>query len=159
MGWINAGTVKLLWLLSVSVFLTAPVRAKDDKELRVLASQVYLRCISDEGDRVLSRAANTKPNEFEKIASILCKEHEGRLREVLHLDMLQAQLKSGKLLNQEAQRLVAETIEQVITNMRRGMVVLYASAFDKMHPGRRSCSLNPEPQIDDRLKYLCAVRD
>lgn len=155
----NAKSAKRMWLLAVVLFLTTPAKAEVDRELRLLASKIYVGCLSDEGNRILEKAANTKPYEYEKLAAILCKEHEDRLRYVLNLDMLQAQVENRKFLNKEAQRVISETIEQTITNMRRGMVIVYASAFDKLHPGKRSCSLNPEPLLDSGLKYLCAVRD
>jgi hypothetical protein len=52
-----------------------------------------------------------------------------------------------------------ETIEQTISGLRRSMVIVYAEEFDKRHPGLRSCSLIPDQALDERLKYLCAVRD
>ncbi|AMA55040.1 hypothetical protein BCCGELA001_01305 [Bradyrhizobium sp. CCGE-LA001] len=103
--------------------------------------------------------ARTKPSQFEKVATVLCKDHEERLRKILHLDMLLAQVQSKNFLNKEAQQALAEAIEQSINSMRQSMVVVYAEEFDKRYPRLRKCAMSSSAALDERLKYFCAVRD
>jgi len=147
-----------LFLISFIAF-SASANERDEKETRHLAAKIYFNCLSEEGARVLSRAANTKPNLFEKIAATLCKDHEDRLGKLLQLDVLIPQLQQKQILNRDAQRVIAETIEQTISGLRRSVVISYAEEFDKRHPGLRSCSLIPDQAMDEKLKYFCAVRD
>jgi hypothetical protein len=149
------------WFLFLFPYLAfcASANAEDDAEARHLAAKLYVNCLAGQGGQILSESRNIKPSVFEKVAAAKCKKDEDRLRQLLQIDVLLPQLQQKKLLNKEAQAVLLEIIEQTITGLRRSMVILYAEEFDKRHPSLRSCSLVSSEATDEKLKYLCAIRD
>jgi hypothetical protein len=67
--------------------------------------------------------------------------------------------KANRFLNADERKVYADTIEQVIRNIRRSAVVIYAQRFDEMHPGLRGCNVAKAAALDDVRSYLCAIRD
>ncbi|WP_316172842.1 hypothetical protein [Bradyrhizobium sp. SZCCHNRI2049] len=148
-----------LLLMPFLAFGGSSANAADDKEMRHLAARLYLNCLDREAARIISKTPNPKPSQFERLAVPRCKEDEDRLRQLLQIDIFLPQVQQKKFLNKEAQAALLEAVEQTITSIRRSMVIAYAEEFDKRNPGLRACSQTSTPQGDERLRYLCAVRD
>lgn len=130
---------------------------KDDK-LEHLAATVYVRCLDNEGGAYLESRPVRKPHEYERSAKQACQKQENNLREALILRFLEAQIKSKNILNEAGQKVIQETVERSITDMRRGLVMEYAKAFDKKFPGLRGCTV-VDGMKPDGPDYLCAIRD
>ncbi|WP_315806943.1 MULTISPECIES: hypothetical protein [unclassified Bradyrhizobium] len=147
-------------LVALIAFCASPsVDARDSKEIRNKIAEAYVSCLFNEASHVTSRAPKTKPNEFERIATTLCREPEELLRNILQLDVIEAQTKTQRFLNKEEQQLATENIETTIRNMRREVVVLYAQKFDERYPGLRSCTVAADDSTAGQFSYLCAIRD
>jgi hypothetical protein len=147
------------FIQSLAFAVAASAQPVDQEASRKEVATIYVNCLDHEGSRILSKAPDTKPREFEHIATTMCTKIEEGFRKMLQIDIMIAQLNGKRFLNADERKVYADTIEQVIRNLRRTMVITYAQKYDAMHPGRRGCTVNNTAALDDPKSYLCAIRD
>lgn len=117
-----------------------------------------MRCLDSFGGSMLDARQPIPPSQFERRAIPACKKQEQLFREAMTISVASALINSKKMTSAESLSFIDETIEQTVVRVRRSVLVLYASEFDKKYPGRRSCTVT-STDVNDTGAVFCALRD